>query len=201
MIVTVQEVKDFLKITDTTLDTWFTDLIGKVQADIESYCGRQFESTSHTDEIYSGNGSSRLELKDWPVIQLSLAATPSSADITGSIEYRNDVDSAWQDLETDVDHIITDPDWWYVELVDNFFPIGKFNIRVSYISGYATVPEEVQQVALEKVVMKYKASNKGHGLLGETSRNESGLGFNSSTSLKDMEKEWNRVLDRYRKLV
>ena len=200
-MITVSEIKDFLYITDTGQDTWLTTQITNVQAEIEGYCRAEFDSTDRS-EILDGDGSRRLYLRHYPVIQLSIAASPADADILASLQYRGTPDDAWADIEDDVDFIFTDSAWSYVEFYSAIFPFGVKNIKAVYKSGYTTIPADLKLVATEMVAMLWKKSNRsGIALLGESSKTTSGIATTTTRQLLDMDPKWKRVLNRYRRLV
>ena len=201
-MITVSEIKDFLYITDTGQDTWLTEQILNVTGEIQGYCNEVFAETNREDELYDGDGSHRLYLRHYPVIQLSVETTPTDAEILASIQIRGTPDDAWEDLEDDVDFIFTDPKWSYIELYSAIFPFGRKNIKLSYVSGYATIPTDLKLVAIEMVAMHWKKSNRSAiGLLGESSKTTSGLANTTTRQLLDLEPKWKKVLNRYRRLV
>src|SRR5688572_26096227 len=59
---------------DTTLDA----LIAASSKAIRRYCRREFDSQQF-DELYSGNGDDRLQLKQFPVISVARVAYEPSA--------------------------------------------------------------------------------------------------------------------------
>lgn len=140
------------------------------------------------------------------VSQTLTAVTPAIASVLNastatkllSVADRTDPDTAWAAIETDIDHIFTNPLWDYIELYDEIFNGGVQNIKLTYRAGYSTIPQDLKVVALEMVAMMWKESNRGSGLLGESNRTTSGLGQSYTKSLIDLKPQWVKVLNRYR---
>lgn len=202
-LITFAQAKAYLNIgvaaADTNQDVWLQEIISDISAEIELYCKRKFAIQSVSNEIYNGNGENRLLVNYWPVTQLSTETTPTDAQKLAAVQYRNDPDSAWTDIETDVDHILFNERWPWLQLCDEVFPSGVQNVRLSYKAGYSTIPQDLKQVCLEMVAIEWKESNRsGVALLGETSKTNSGLGITQTRTLKDMDPRWKKVLDRYR---
>jgi len=205
-LLTFADVKDYLNIgvasADTAQDVWLQEVLSDVSRDIEISCRRKIAVQSITGEIYDGSswrsqGTNRIYTVYAPITQLSTEGTPSDAQKLASVQYRDDPDSAWTDLVTDVDHLIIGPD--YIEAYDAFFPLGSKNIKLSYKAGYSTIPQDLKMVCLEMVAMVWKESNRsGIGLLGESSKSSSGLGSSVTRSLMDLNPRWEKVLGRYR---
>jgi len=200
-IPTLAEVKAFLKIAtaDTTLDTTLEGWIDKASESVERYLGNKVASQSVTSEIHDGDGTDKLYLKYFPVVQISTATTPTSADILAAVQYRTDVDSAWANLLDDADHVLYDDEWDYIQLESETFPVGWRNVKVSYKAGYSTIPGDIWMVAVEMVAWWYRQSGHGDFTLGKSSSSMSEAGVNHSTSYRDMQAEWERRLKPYKK--
>lgn len=200
-IVTLAELKDFIGIasTDTTLDSSLEKYIDTTSLEIEKELGRKVVVQSVTNEILNGNGSDIIYPKYGPIYQLSTATTPTDQNKLDAVQYRLTVDGSWTDIEDDVDHILVDADWDYIKLYEQTFPSGDLNIRLNYKAGYSPVPGELWRVALEMAAYLYYNSAKGGARFGIQSKSDSGGNSTFSTTYRDMRKEWNIVLDRYRK--
>lgn len=198
-IPTLTEVKNYLKIGDTTLDAILEGWIDRTSYDIEGYCRRKFTIQSVADEIHDGNGSDVLYPKFFPVTQLSTAATPSEANKLAAVQYRTSAIGTWTDLETDSSYIFLDLDWPYIKLDRKIFTPGTRNIRVNYKAGYTIIPGKVWQVAVEMVAMLHKESNQsGIAQLGKSSKTMSAIGSSFSEGLLNMNERWKKDLDYYR---
>lgn len=69
-LTTLTKVKAYLGISGTSQDTLLSSLITSVSAGIESFCGRTFASTSHT-EYYDGDNKDKIFLRNYPVTSLT----------------------------------------------------------------------------------------------------------------------------------
>ena len=194
-IPTLQEVKDFLGInnfdSDSILETW----IDRVSYGIERFTNRKIAVQSVTNEIYDGDGTDTLYVRYWPVTQLSTETTPSDAQKLAALQYRNDVDSSWTDLEDDVDHILYDASWPFIMLSEGTFPSGVRNLKLSYKAGYSVIPGDIWQVAVEMVADFWDKSKRpgAPGKLGLASRSHQ----NYSISYNNLRPEWREILLRY----
>lgn len=201
-ITTFAKVKTYLKIlsTDTVQDVFLQDVLTRISGMIETYCGRKIAVQSISSEISDGNGSRFIYPIHFPISQLSVASgTPSSADILGAVQKRNDVDSSWEDIETDVDHIFYDTVRPYIELFDEVFPVGRRNVRLIYKAGLAGAElGELEQTCIEIVSETFKESNQGDNKLGKQTQSDSGGLGNLNISFRNLKPEWKEVLDRYR---
>lgn len=208
-LITFAQAKAYLNIgvqsADTAQDVWLQEVLTDISAEVELYCNRKFAVQSVSNEIYDGDSwrvskdRRRLRTNYFPITQLSTEATPSDAQKLASVQYRNDPDSAWTDIETDVDHILINARWDYIELYDEAFPRGVQNILLSYKTGYSTVPQDLKMVCLEMTAMKWKESNRSNiGLLGESSKTTTGMSTTTTRQLLDLNDKWKRVLNRYR---
>lgn len=79
-LTTRARVKTFLGITSTDDDTLLDSLINVVTNFIENYCDRRFKLTTYTDEVYDGNGSQQMLLKQYPVVAFTQLGERDSVD-------------------------------------------------------------------------------------------------------------------------
>jgi hypothetical protein len=139
-IVSLDNVKSFIGITNSQHDELLKFLINQATDYIESYTGRRFVDTTYTEEKYDGNATQDLVLKQFPV----------TATETFKLEKNNNFDNTdnWEEVDTD--------NYW----VDNsegcvhkisLFNLGKQNYRVTYSAGYDTVPFDLQFLACSLV--------------------------------------------------
>lgn len=70
MLITLQQIKDYLKITDNTSDALLTSAIKQAGDFIESYTERKLEAIDYTLRI-DGNGQDELVLPHYPVNSLT----------------------------------------------------------------------------------------------------------------------------------
>ena len=194
-IPTLQEVKDYLKISihdsDAILETW----INHASSSIEQYTNRKIVVQSVSGEIYDGDGSDTLFVRYWPVTQLSTESAPTTAQKLASLQYRNGPDEAWTDIETDIDHIFIDVNWPFIKLYEQTFPKGMRNVKISYKAGFSTIPGDIWRVSVEMVADMWNQSK--HGTSDRLGKSTVSI-QSSSTTYKDLKPEWEKVLDYYR---
>ena len=210
-ITTVEKVTSYLRISGATSEqsTWFEDQINSVSGYIEHYCQRVFAVQSFSGEIHNGNGRSKIRTLYFPITQLSTATTPSDANKLASVQERADVDSAWEDVEDNVnnllinnpkDYQLTSQNSHNIELVGGTFAEGNRNIKLSYQAGLTSPDiDEIEQVAIEMVAIRYKESGVKGSILGISTTNDSVSGRSGNVVYKDMKPEWKKILDRYKR--
>lgn len=65
--VTLAEVKTRLDISGTSEDDKLNELINSATDLLERYCGRRFKQTQYTEEVYGGENTNRLFLRNYPI--------------------------------------------------------------------------------------------------------------------------------------
>jgi len=217
-ITTLDAVKGYLKqpIADdneTGNDDWLTTQINLVSGFVEQYCQRVFTIQSFSSEIHNGNGRRKLRPLYYPITQLSVVTAdethPTDAEILASVQYRDDVDSAWTNIETNVNNILINSPKDYelsyqnnhnIELLEESFPDGDRNIRIKYKAGLSGVGlAEIEQLVIEMVVMQWKESGRGVGLLGQNSMSNVTGSESYNINLRNLKPEWKTTLDRYKR--
>lgn len=155
-ITTVSACKAFrdIEADNQTHDEELERLITAAQAFLERECARTFERTTYT-EFYSG-----AEWRD----RLLLAAPPIVS-----------ITNIWDDparqyltpLSSSL-YVIEDAEAGVIRLDGLTFNTGLRNIKVEYIGGYAEIPGDLEEAAIEMV---WAARMKGeHSLVGVRSR-------------------------------
>lgn len=194
-IVTLQEVKDYLKIAGGESDSLLEGWIDRTSYSIESYTGRKFKVQDVSNEIYDGDGTDTLFLRYWPLTQFSTEDSPTDAQKLAAVQYRNAPDGDWTDIDDNASHLLTDSRWPFIKLYDTTFSYGERNVRLSYRAGYSVIPGDVWIVALEMVADFWQKSRQG----GEARLGISSQGRESySTTFLELEPRWRKVLDLYR---
>jgi hypothetical protein len=194
-------------------DTWIETQINLVSGMVESYCQRVFTIQSFSNEVHNGNGRSKIRPLYYPVTQLSTVTAdethPTDAEILASVQYKHPTTLVWTDIETDADNIIINSpkDWELsyqnshnIELLEEVFPEGDRNIRISYKAGVSgSEIAEVEQVVIEMVAMQWKESGRGTGILGQSSMSNTAGNQSENIGIKSLKPEWKSVLDRYKR--
>lgn len=146
-IITVDDVIEY--IGDSTLNREFIrQLIFAFQHLAESYCSRQFKPTGIVNDRYNGDGSRKLILKNYPLLDISKLTI---IEENGTFQYIT---------ERDVDHdkpegFIAEFNEGIIYLTSKYkFLRGIENILVNYIYGYDEIPEDLKLIALEWISFK-----------------------------------------------
>lgn len=135
MLATLQEVKNYLDITDSDSDTVLTQLLAAADAYIKTYTNRNLESDTFT-EYKNGKGELELLLNEYPVTTLT------------SFQYNSGTLSTpvWSDF--DEDSYKLDPEPWKIWQVS---PLVKWlqNIKLIYTAWFITAPKDLSQAAVQ----------------------------------------------------
>lgn len=129
MLLTLQEYKDYSKITTTEYDNQLTGIALDAEARIESYLNRSVLATNYTD-YYDGTDSNYLVLDSYPINSVSSIS-----------EYSDGVYSEINLSEynlTILKHKIYLDDYTFVDGVGNY--------KVVFNAGWNTVPQEIKRV-------------------------------------------------------
>lgn len=148
--VTLTEVKTQLGISDSSEDSKLEFLITAATDLVEKYCGRSFNETTHTEELYDGEDSNTLFLKNYPV-------SDEVADAPVIL-----VDDEAVDVE-DVNY-----QKGILELA-SIVNAGLSNIKATYKGGYATddIPFDLKQ-AIILIVARARNAAKNSGVVSES---------------------------------
>jgi hypothetical protein len=199
-IIELDEIKDFLKIPlATTDDDDFLQLAINNQSNwIESQIRNKVKSQLISDEYSYWTGRQRIRTKYFPIVSLTV------------LKYLNTA-GTWTDLLTTIgDAILNNPDnefsnannSFHVELPDvytspSLISTNALNVKISYNAGYATIPAEIHDVCLERVVDFYKRSARGGGRFGKESESISGMASGGSTRYIDFSPKHKEMLKPY----
>lgn len=178
----VQNVKDFLKLDDTSRDTQIVNLIPGAQSLIEEYCRRIFEKTQVTE--YHHGGANRILIKRYPIVS-------------------NPAPIVWEDWDrgygTDT---IVDEDDYFIDYDNGIFFFdyslekGYGSIKITYTGGYTTIPEAIKQACIELVARKIRIGPSGDtGVIG---RGMPG-GTNVTFSTEELLPETKLALDLFKR--
>lgn len=155
-ITTVSNCKAFRGVDSSNQehDDELARLIASVQMFLEEECGRHFESATVT-EYYNGD--------DWQDT-LILSRPP----VTSIVNLWDDHTRAYT-TPISASYYAFDAGSGVIHLLDGLtFGKGRRNIKVTYVGGYATIPLDLEQAAIE---MAWAAREKGlHNLIGVRSR-------------------------------
>ncbi|MEE9200657.1 MAG: head-tail connector protein [Candidatus Brocadiales bacterium] len=168
-LTTVANVKEYLGVSGTSDDALLSRLVDWSTDLIHSYCRRVFTEASY-DEYYDGDGTEGLLVNQFPVSTVTLL----------------EVDG----VQKDTSSYLLYGQLGLIKVKSGKFPRGKKNLRVQYSAGYATLPNDLEQVAIELVSLKYY--DRGRNRLGVTAKD----GVSYVPHLSD---EIKLVLDLYKR--
>ena len=197
-LTSVQRLADFLGLgtitAGSTKETLLQMVINSVTAFVESYCKRRFKETTYTQELYDGDGTQFLFLKNYPV--------DSSGTFT--LERRESAlnEDDWEQIDSE--YFYVDYDAGYIETANEsirFIP-GVKNYRVTYTAGIAFNLSSTflsdSTADLEYAAWKLCATvyNRRHGDAGIQSES---IGDVSVTYTKEVfeNEEIKSILDKY----
>lgn len=133
-MVTLQEAKDYLRITTTDKDTWISTLISASANFIKAFTGTDFTYQQATEKIFDGTGESYL-LLDSPVSNItSIVIDNTSYDIS--------------DFYVD--------DLYYLYAKSNIFTEGTQNVKITADWGYQTWPDDLKLAQLMLITFFYQ---------------------------------------------
>lgn len=180
---TVEEVKAYLNLSETSGDEQLTSLVNNVSlAAQNTYMQRTLLSAEAT-EYYSGNGVSRmLVLKRYPVISISsFVAYEGGDELVEGDDYELDAEAGT------------------IELKHSAFPKTVKEIAITYTAGYAAgadnvadVPGDLRQSVIEAVALKKgRRTHKSVGLRAQ-SKGDSSREYDTRSFPPEIVEVWKR---------
>lgn len=192
-IITKDDLKEYLQISNNSSDNILTNLSNNVSAAIERFCSRKFTAARRT-EIHSGTGDSdKLFIENPPIVAIS------------AIWDDPDRSFGSESLFATADYV-SFASAGYIQLVSTSrstlnptnaprFSKGVGNIRITYTAGYTTAPFDIVQAAILWAAPQWKlADQKLHGV----SSIERGGSIQSFQNLRVMPPEVKELLKPYR---
>lgn len=140
-MVTIDDVKYFLNITDNNQDDFLRKLIDMTTAKINNLCKRNV-SYARIYEVIDGEGDNVIWLKNYPVEKVEY------------IKYRTDSGNFDNDLfggEPIEDNVYLDQISGKVILLNGIqLPYGSSNVKIKYYAGYVeSAPDPVNELPLD----------------------------------------------------
>ena len=173
--------KDLLSIENTAQ---ISAMILYVDGLINNYCGWDMLAVDYEDKRYSGNGSSELDLRIFPINELL------QCRVRGTDGVFTDITADLEILEGGVLSFLP------TASTMTSFPAGKSNIYVSFNAGYVDVPSELAYIATHLVSLNYNRTSQ------ETFDMKTEGFEQKTTTYSEIEIPYlmRRALDRYRLL-
>ncbi len=176
----VEQVKNYLGITNVSDDALLTRLTKAASGFIQTWLNRDLGQSTYT-ETRNGTGGDTMLFVNYPVTDVA-AVTINGASIPPS-------PSAMQR------GFVHDDNALYLR--NATFERGRLNVSLTYTAGYPEdeVPAELTQACIELVANRYREKDRiglvSKGLAGET----------ITFSMKDMPNDVRTVLQNYKKVA
>ena len=153
MLVSLEDMKEYLGIVDTSQDAYLTSELILFTETIENYCNRVFEVFTYTEKIFHKDFYNRraYHLYHFPVVTIT-SATEKAKD-------EDDVIVATQLNKRTGKIQMLDDNEYFKALFSNTGSNGY--MEIVYDAGYATVPLEVQEAVKQLVQARYNKKESG----------------------------------------
>ncbi|MCC6670401.1 MAG: hypothetical protein IT458_05025 [Planctomycetes bacterium] len=194
VLASLSELKEHEGISGSALDAFFTSLLARVSAMVDRYCNRTIEApVGDVTEYYDGSGCPDLFVLRYPIVSVTsvhvdAARAWGAATLIASSSYATDAAGRIRLLPS-----ASVPDLG----VRGVFPEGVQNVRVVYVGGYTTVPEDLKEAAILWCSAIF-AKRRKLGVLS-TSIGAYSVTYGQASVTAPMPAEVRMVLDRYRR--
>jgi hypothetical protein len=182
-LTTLAKVKTALDLSGTDDDTYLEQLIDRVSEIIESYCDREFNSESR-EEIFDGTGENDYQVDEYPISSITKLERRTST--------LNEDD--WDTIDSEYYHFY--PNQGSVHYVQGFVK-GIRNYQITYVAGYADIPDDLEQAAIDLVAYyfnKRKSKNVKSESIGDYS-----ITYEKTENVID-DLSLDIILDKYKKI-
>jgi hypothetical protein len=198
-IITLNGLKKYLGMTDVSKDALLSEWITLLSRLVENKLVQPVQPIA-IEEILNGDMSNRIYLEKGRIIALVGA---DEATRLSNLQYRILATDSWTNLLTDESFIYIEVNNWFIELLDyNQFPIGRKNIRVNYTAGFSPIPSDIIKMIYEMIQVMLDESAAGQWpRLGMQTQNRGGSGTTVGDTFIDMEPRWQKIIDRYKKII
>lgn len=177
-LTTLANTKSWLSVSSATDDALLSRLISAASDYIQTWLNRDIAMATYTS-ARDGNSGRRLMTKNYPVLSVTSVIIDQQiipASVNGGAGYVFDSTS--------------------IMLIGGYqFTRGFQNVSVTYVAGYATTPNEIEQATIELVAMRYKERDR----IGQVSKS---IGGETVTfSQKDFSDSIETTLTNYKKVI
>lgn len=151
MLITLQDVKNYLQIEESTQDAQLTQMIKSVEAQVKKTLGRELESAERT-EYYDGDGKGIILVKEFPITAVASLYDDPDRDY-GSDTLISSDDYIWGQVDGLAPGAI--------RLDLGFFYRSQKNVKVTYTGGYttSTLPEDIKMALIKLVGAEHIEAN------------------------------------------
>ena len=201
-IVTLDSLRTYLNNPDTKNDAMFSEWITLISNLVESKLEQPVIPRRVVD-IVDGSGTYKQSTITGRIVNMT-------ADVNGSllasVQYRSNTISDWQNMLWTEGYIYVDVviEPYCVQLVNwASFPRWIKNIRLDYNCGFIDPAlSEIKKMVMEMIQVMWDDSKAG-GMprLGMQSKSHSGSGTVFTDTFLDMNPRWQRLIDRYKRLL
>jgi uncharacterized phiE125 gp8 family phage protein len=182
-IIALTDLKGYLNITTDDEDASLDPIVRAANATVERECDRTFKTTAYADEVYDGNNSDQLVLRNYPVTLLSAVKYGLTSPFST-------VDAA--DYVFSSEGIITLINGGIFDKIPRYW-------RITYTAGYSdtNMPSDLKWAVAEIGAFLYKM--KIAGRIGITSKTAGGQVVESY--LQNFPAHVGDVLSRYKRKI
>lgn len=174
---TVQDVKTWLNLSVTTDDALLASLVTDASAYIQDSLSRDVIQKTYTNEVYHGNGTNRLVLRQYPIQSVtSIVVTDPSSKVQTTLT------DFWFDDRT-------------IYLGSGSFTQGAGNVKVTYVAGYTSIPQDMKRATIELTAFMYRSRTR----IGSASKQLGGETGSFNTS--DFPASVNRLIEQNQNVV
>lgn len=145
-LVSIEEAAEYTKATPEE-QPFLERYVAAASSWFEKFTARRLKSQTITEELYDGDGTHFLTPIDWPVNSVT------------TVEYATNI-APWTWATGDTTNLVIHPRTYQLYWPDYTFPKGTLNIRLTYVAGYTTVPENLKQACLELTLDKWRMSDR-----------------------------------------
>lgn len=187
MLTSIDSVKTFLDIDGTEYDDALTALVSSTEKVISNYCNQDLSSGTVTLN-FDGNGLYAKYLPNYPINSIT------------SLKKRTSILGSWATVDSDNYALFTANGTAHV-YNENGFDKGVSNYQIEYEAGYSDVPEDLEHVANEIVILTFKNTELQEGAKGRLGIDSIQTNYNGFQATEKYKSEWNnwqRILDKYR---
>jgi hypothetical protein len=198
-LITLDDYKVLEGVNSTQFDEKFETLITSVSKLVRTYCNSEF------DTYASGAGYTELFNIQWDTYTAQLKYSPVIS-ITNVYE-RVGQSSTYKELFSDGGGSPAGYDWYLDTVSDSVFrttesgayrnwPRGAGAVKITYLAGYATIPEDLKLAIADIITYYHKDEWKERQSIGSASRE--GAGASAIRGDPGFPDHIRRVLDMYR---
>lgn len=186
-LITLSDYKTAKGIASTNEDAKITPLLATVSAFIRNYCGREFTTyyaTNKTEYFSILWGEYFVTLSEFPLVELVSVSERENltADYTVNTSIYEDDGSVYKIASNGIDY-------------ESFKP-GSGSVKVVYKAGYASIPEDLKQSAIDLVSYYLNQEYKVNRAIGSSVMQNAPQATASFSA--ELPAHIKRVLDLYR---